>query len=150
MIVMKRSDSGKKNGGPGPILEAESRFLDALETLDVDEIMACWADSDDVTLVYPGTDLAIGPEDVRSAWESVRRNTSRLETVLEPVTAARAGSMGWTFLVGTLVSTHGDETLSVEVYVTNIYRLEAGEWKLVHHHATPAPHQPSYLEQRLN
>jgi ketosteroid isomerase-like protein len=62
----------------------------------------------------------------------------------------RLGDLGWTFLSGSMVSTHGDETLTVEVFVTNIYRREEDGWKLMHHHAAPGPHQPAYLEQRLN
>ncbi len=133
-----------------PVIDAESMFLGALEMLDVGRIMSCWSDSDQTTFIFPGVDMAKGEVAIRLAWEEIARYTSSLNTVLRPVSFMRLGDMGWTFLSGTIVSTHGDETLSVEVYITNVYRREAGGWKIVHHHTTPAPHQPSYLEQRLN
>jgi len=133
-----------------PIIDADTAFLSALETLDVKRIMDQCSDSDSVTMVFPGVDLARGPLAVRLAWSRVSEQTTRLKTVLKPVTAIRMGDLGYVFLDGTILSTHGDETLSVEVYVTNIYIRESGGWKVLHHHATPAPHQPSYLEQRLN
>jgi len=133
-----------------PVMIAETEFLGALESLDVSKILACWSDSDQTTLVFPGIETVAGPGAIREAWLHVVRNTSKLKAILRPITYMRLGDLGWTFLSGTMMTTHGDETLSVEVYVTNIYRREAGGWKLVHHHSTPAPHQPSYLEQRLN
>jgi ketosteroid isomerase-like protein len=133
-----------------PIVEAELVFLGALETLDVRRIMNCWSESDLSSMIFPGTEMARGVRGVRAAWESVAENTTKLKTVLKPIMVSRLGDIGWTFLGGTLVSTHGDETLSVEVYITNIYKREGEGWKLVHHHATPGPHQPSFLEQRMN
>lgn len=133
-----------------PIRQADEAFLTALETLDPEQITACFSASDDASLLFPGTDMAQGPKRIRSAWEEVARHTSFLRTMMKPLTLMRVGRMGWSFLSGSLVSTHGDETLTVEVYMTNIYRLESTGWKLLHHHSAPAPHQPSYLEQRLN
>jgi len=133
-----------------PIVEAELVFLGALETLNVRRIMNSWSESEHSSMIFPGTEMARGLRGIRAAWESVAENTTKLKAVLKPITVSRLGDMGWTFLGGTLVSSHGDETLSVEVYITNIYKREAEGWKLVHHHATPAPHQPSFLEQRMN
>jgi ketosteroid isomerase-like protein len=33
----------------------------------------------------------------------------------------------------------GGQSLTLEHRVTNVYRQEAGEWKIVHHHADPSP-----------
>jgi ketosteroid isomerase-like protein len=133
-----------------PVIEAESMFLGALETLNVGKILECWSESDQVSMIFPGIEVARGPESIKQAWGRITENTSSLKLILRPISFMRLGDLGWTFLGGTIMSTHGDETLSVEVYVTNIYRREAGGWKIVHHHSTPSPHQPSYLEQRLN
>ena len=133
-----------------PVIEADVNFLRALETLDVKTIMSCWSDFDRITMLFPGVELARGQEEVEEAWATVAKNTSRLNIVLHPLSVMRLGDLGWTFLSGSMVSTHGDETLTVEVFVTNIYRREEDGWKLMHHHAAPSPHQPAYLEQRLN
>lgn len=133
-----------------PVILVENDFINALESLNVSRIMECWSESDQAILIFPGIDVSRGIDAIRDSWEIVTRNTSQLKLLLTPISVMRSGDMGWTFLGGTLMSTHGDETLSIEVYVTNVYVREAGGWKIAHHHATPAPHQPSYLEQRLN
>jgi ketosteroid isomerase-like protein len=135
---------------PEPIKEADESFFEALETLDVEAIMECWAFDEPVSLLFPGVDMAVGRKLVEAQWEIVVKYTRELKAMMKPVSTLRKGDLAFSFLTGTIVTTHGDETLSVEVYVTNVYRLEEREWKLVHHHMTPAPHQPSFFEQRLN
>jgi ketosteroid isomerase-like protein len=133
-----------------PVIDADTMFLMAMETLDVNRIMSCWSESDKITMLFPGTEVSRGPEAIRQAWEKVARNTRKLKVMLHPISVTRLGDMGWTFLTGNIISTHGDETLTVEVYVTDVFRREEDGWKLCHHHSAPGPHQPSYLEQRLN
>ena len=133
-----------------PVVEADAKFLRTLETLDVKGIMHCWSDFERITMLFPGVELARGRQEIEKAWTKVAANTSRLNVMLQPISVMRLGDLGWTFLSGRMVSTHGDETLTVEVYITNIYRREEDGWKLLHHHAAPSPHQPAYLEQRLN
>ncbi len=147
---MPESDRNGQSVDPEPIEEADETFFEALETLDVEEIMDCWAVEGPVSLLFPGVEDAVGRQMVEAAWEMVALHTSELKTMLEAQVVMRRGELGYSFLSGRILSTHGDEALTVEVYVTNIYKLEEGEWKMVHHHTTPAPHQPSFFEQRLN
>jgi ketosteroid isomerase-like protein len=41
----------------------------------------------------------------------------------------------------------GDETVGIDWRVTNIYRREGGEWKMVHHHAEFSPALVEALER---
>ncbi|HDS31060.1 MAG TPA: hypothetical protein ENN67_08465 [Firmicutes bacterium] len=133
-----------------PIKEADADFFKVLESLDVEAIMECWAYEEPVSLLFPGVDIALERKMVEAQWEIVVNYTRELKTMLTHASVLRKGDMGFSFLTGRIMSTHGDETLTVEVYITNVYKLEEREWKLVHHHTTPAPHQPPFFEQRLN
>lgn len=133
-----------------PIVEADIRFLRALESLNAEKILSCWSTWNGTTLLFPGVDVARGWDSINEAWGTVSANTRHLNILLKPISIIRLGDFGFTFLSGSIISTHGDETLTVEVYMTNVYRREEDGWKLIHHHTSPAPHQPSYLEQRLN
>jgi len=133
-----------------PVIDAEVGFLGALESLNPQAIMRCWSDSDTSALVFPGIDVARGPMAISLAWVDIVENTSQLNVSLRPVSCIRRGDLAWTFLAGRLISTHGDETLSIEVYITNIWLREPDGWKLLHLNCCPAPHQPTWLEQRLN
>jgi len=133
-----------------PVIDADTHFFAALQTLNVEAIMSCWSESDEVTIIFPGIEMAKGPESVRLAIETITYHTSKLKAIMHPITVIRLGDIGWTFLGGTVVTTHGDETLSIEVYITNIYVRETDGWKIIHHHSTPGPSQPPYFEQRMN
>jgi ketosteroid isomerase-like protein len=40
----------------------------------------------------------------------------------------------------------GDETVGIDWRVTNIYRREEGEWKVVHHHTDVSPPLVKFLK----
>jgi ketosteroid isomerase-like protein len=133
-----------------PVVDADSGFLHTIETLNVARIMRCWSESDQTTMLFPGIEPVKGSGAIRKAWETVSEFTRQLRVMMRPITVMRLGDIGWTFLTGDLISTHGDETLTVEVFMTNVYRREEDGWKMIHHHCSPGPHQPSFIEQRLN
>jgi len=107
-----------------PVINAEAEFFNTLETLDVDKIMELWSDDDRVSIVFPGIDMAMGPISVRLAWSDIATHTSSLKADLEPFSYMRHGDLAWSFLAGRIISTHRDETLSIEVYITNFWRRE--------------------------
>jgi len=41
----------------------------------------------------------------------------------------------------------GDETVAIDWRVTNIYRREEGEWKIMHHHTDVSPALVEALER---
>ena len=45
-------------GGTADVIEAQ--FYDALQTGDIEKLMACWADEDDVVCVHPGGPRLVG------------------------------------------------------------------------------------------
>jgi len=107
------------NGDPGPMMEV-------------------WSHGSDVTSMDPPGGINVGWEEVRAGWEhweQAAQGMSEGQVWLDDlVVLPIADDVAYT--VGT---EHGQvNTIGVDWRVTNIYRREGGEWKVVHHHTDQA------------
>lgn len=118
--------------------DAEAAFYDALTKGDLDAMMAVWADDDDIYCVHPGGPHISGVAQVRESWRRILAGGQTLRFQLR----------GQQYLHSMMLSAHSIyEHISVAsetrtrnpVIATNIYlRTERG-WRMVAHHASPAP-----------
>lgn len=118
--------------------DAEAAFYDALTKSDLDAMMAVWADDDEIYCVHPGGARVSGVAQVRESWRQIFAGGQTLRFQLR----------GQQYLHSMMVSAHSVyEHLSVAgetrtrnpIISTNIYlRTERG-WRMVAHHASPAP-----------
>jgi ketosteroid isomerase-like protein len=81
-----------------------------------------------------------GWEEVRASWEQVAQAFSDGQVSIEDLVVVPLSED----VAYTLGSEHGqaklgDETVGINWRVTNIYRREEGEWKIVHHHTDVSP-----------
>ncbi|HEY8906164.1 MAG TPA: nuclear transport factor 2 family protein, partial [Rhodoferax sp.] len=51
--------------------ETEANFYEALQTGDIERLMACWADEDEVICIHPGSPRLVGLGAVRAAFDAV-------------------------------------------------------------------------------
>ena len=51
--------------------EVEAAFYNALQNGDLDKLMACWADEDDIVCVHPGGPRIVGPAAIRATFEAM-------------------------------------------------------------------------------
>ena len=51
--------------------ETESAFYEALQRGDIDLLMSCWADDDEIVCVHPGGPRLLGPAAIRAAFEAM-------------------------------------------------------------------------------
>ena len=49
--------------------EVEQAFYEAMQQADIGQLMACWAEEDEIVCVQPGGSRLIGPGSIRSAFE---------------------------------------------------------------------------------
>jgi uncharacterized protein (TIGR02246 family) len=127
---------------PPPVLapaspdEIEQQFYDALQSGDIDALMAVWADDDDIFCVHPGGPRVVGPAAIRAAFEGIFGNGSvnaqpeKVRRVQGPACAVHS--------VLEQVRVMTDEgPHSAWVIATNVYLQTARGWRLVAHHASP-------------
>ena len=121
---------------PGNADDIEAAFYDALQNGDIDKLMACWADEDDIVCVHPGGPRMLGPAAIRASFEAMFANGSIRAW---PERVRKIESLG--SCVHNLIERV--EVLTAEgqrqgwVIATNVYHKSAQGWRLVAHHASP-------------
>ncbi len=121
--------------------DAEAAFYEALEKSDLDAMMAVWADDDDIVCVHPGGARLAGVAQVRESWRQIFASGQTLRFRLRHQQSLN----GMTLVVHSAyeqISIAGEARARNPVITTNIYmRTETG-WRMVVHHASPAPASP--------
>ena len=116
--------------------ETESAFYEALQRGDIDLLMSCWADEDDIVCVHPGGPRLVGAAAIRAAFEAmfaggaVRAYPERTRKV-ESLGAAIHNVLERVDLVT------AEGTQRAWVVASNVYFKTAQGWRLVAHHASP-------------
>ena len=118
--------------------DAEAAFYEAFMKHDLDAMMAVWADDDEVYCVHPRGPRISGVAQVRESWRQI---FSSAQTVRFQVREQH-------LLQAMMVSVHNvyeqitmaDESRSRgSIVATNIYMRTDHGWRMMAHHASPAP-----------
>ena len=121
---------------PGSPDDTEHAFYEALQHADIDRLMACWVDEDDIVCVHPGGPRLVGHAAVRAAFETLFANCS-VKAVPEKVRRLDAGSCSVHSVVERIEVMGHDGPGSAWVVATNVYAKTAQGWRMVAHHASP-------------
>jgi ketosteroid isomerase-like protein len=118
--------------------DAEAAFYDAFTRGDLDAMMAVWADDDDIYCVHPGGARVSGVAEVRESWRQIFASGQTLRFRLRGQHCVH-GMMLAAHSVYEEITVDGETRPRSAVIATNLYlRTERG-WKMVAHHASPAP-----------
>ena len=124
------------------VRKASEQFYAALNRMangDVSSMADIWSHSAAVTTMHPIGGREVGWDEVRGPWAQVAELASGGQVKLSDQLIQVSGDMAYE--VGTEQGqfTLAGEQVSIKQRVTNIYRREAGGWKIVHHHADISP-----------
>jgi ketosteroid isomerase-like protein len=118
--------------------DAEAAFYEALTKSDLDAMMSVWADDDDIYCVHPNGARVSGVERVRESWRQIFSSGQNLRFQLREQQHVQ-GMMLSVHSVYEHVTVAGEQRPRAPVIATNVYvRTERG-WRMVAHHASPAP-----------
>ena len=127
--------------------EAEAAFYEAFEKADLEAMMAVWADDEDIVCVHPGGVRLSGMAQVREAWRQIFAGGQTLRFRLRQQQSLN----GMTLAVHSAyeqISVAGEAQARTPVIVTNIYMRTENGWRMVMHHASPAPASPDAEAKR--
>ena len=131
---MRKPKVSQANNGSADDIEAF--FYEALQGGDIEKLMACWADEDDIVCVHPGGPRLVGMAAIRAAFDAMFANGS-IRAHAEKVRKVEAmGSSVHSVLERIEVMTE-EGPVHAYVIATNVYHKTAQGWRMVAHHASP-------------
>lgn len=116
--------------------EVEAAFYQALQTGDLERLMACWADEDEIVCVHPGGGRLVGASQIRASFEAMFANGT-IAARPEQVHRVEMPGSRMHSLVERLDIFTPQGPAQACVIATNVYSLTAQGWRMVLHHASP-------------
>ena len=116
--------------------EVEAAFYDALQSGDIDKLMACWADEDEIVCIHPGGPRVVGAVAIRATFEAMFANGSIRAWPQEARKTQALASCVHNVLERVEVLGPSGPT-QAWVIATNVYHKTAQGWRMVAHHASP-------------
>ena len=123
--------------------DAENAFYEALERCDLEGMMAVWAEDEEIVCVHPAGARLTGQQQIRESWAQIFAAGPR----------ARVSISHQVAISGMMLAVHSvferfvipeakPEAQPVPIVATNVYLRTAAGWRMIVHHASPAPAQP--------
>jgi len=125
--------------------EAEQAFYEALEQGDLARLMQVWADDEDIVCVHPGGARLAGHAAVQESWQEILGAGPLSVRPLHTLTIQSMMSSVHTLVEQVTARTHGGIQVA-NCYATNVYHKGPAGWRLVLHHASPAPADAGLLD----
>ena len=116
--------------------EIETAFYEALQSGDIDKLMACWADEDDIVCVHPGGARLLGAGAIRAAFDMMFTNGSIQASAEKVHRIESLGASVHSVLERIEVLTDAGPRHAY-VIATNVYQKTPLGWRMVLHHASP-------------
>ncbi len=116
--------------------DTESAFYEALQKGDIEQLMACWAEEDDIVCVHPGGPRLLGAGAIRAAFEAMfahgtlRARPAQVHRVQALASAVHS-------VVEHVEVMLPDGPHEAVVQATNVYHKTPQGWRMVAHHASP-------------
>jgi ketosteroid isomerase-like protein len=132
------------------IRSASETFYSALNRMadgDGSEMSRAWSHSETVTAMHPIGGEQVGWDAVKGSFEGVAEIASGGHVEIADQEIHTGEDLAYELGTERGHMKMAGETVAIEQRVTNIYRREAGEWKLVHHHTDLSPAMLGILER---
>ena len=111
------------------VLAANEAFYRAFNTKDPAAMDAVWAQSADVGCIHPGWNVLRGREPVMESWRGILSNPAQPRIM--------TGGAAVTLLGDVALVLCRELVAGSPLAATNVFVLEEGAWKLVHHQSGP-------------
>jgi uncharacterized protein (TIGR02246 family) len=116
--------------------DAEAQFYEAMQTGDIERMMAIWADDDEVVCVHPGGERVIGPAAIRASFEAIfAQNAVPVQPEQVHRLLSQDAAIHHLAERVTVMTPQGQQT--AWALATNVYLKTPLGWRMVAHHASP-------------
>ena len=121
--------------------DIEAAFYEALQTGDIDKLMACWADEDEIVCVHPGGPRLVGGAAIRATFDAMFANGS-IRAWPERVRKVESLASVVHSVVERIEVMTPEGPREAHMIATNVYHRSVQGWRMVAHHVSPGtPHE---------
>jgi ketosteroid isomerase-like protein len=117
--------------------EVEAAFYEALQSADIEKLMSCWADDDDIVCIHPGGPRVVGASAIRTAFDAIFGHEGSIQVQAESIRRISAVSSAVHNVLERIEVMTSEGPVHAFVLATNVYHLTPKGWRLVVHHASP-------------
>ena len=101
-------------------------------------MMATWAEDEEIVCVHPGGTRLVGYDAVRAGWEQLFAGDTKLSFRLEQVVVIETVGLAMQSAIEH-ITLGTDGTPRGAAICTNVFLRTPSGWRMVMHHASPAP-----------
>lgn len=117
--------------------EVESTFYEALQSGDVERLMSCWAEEDDIVCVHPGGPRVVGTGAIRNAFEAIFAQGGGIQAKPEHIRRVDSLASAVHSVLERVDVLTAEGPVQAYVIATNVYHKTPQGWRMVMHHASP-------------
>jgi ketosteroid isomerase-like protein len=117
--------------------DIETAFYEALQAGDVEKLMACWADEDDIVCIHPGGPRLVGAGAIRAAFDTMFGHGGSIQAKPEHIRRVDSLASAVHHVLEKVEVLTQSGPVQAYVLATNVYHKAAQGWRLVVHHASP-------------
>ena len=122
--------------------DAQNAFYEALERCDLEAMMAVWSEDEDIVCVHPTGQRLAGQAQVREVWRQMFAGGPNMRVRITQQVVI-AGVMIEAHSVHENITVSGEQRPRTPIVATNVYLRTAAGWRIIVHHASPAPVEPA-------
>jgi uncharacterized protein (TIGR02246 family) len=116
--------------------DVEQAFYEALQRADLQALMACWAEEDEIVCIHPGGPRLIGAGAIRAAFEALF-SRGAVQVSVQSVHRIHSLASAVHHLVERVDVPGARGAQKAWVIATNVFHKTPQGWRLVAHHASP-------------
>ncbi len=117
--------------------EIEAAFYEALQAGDLEKLMACWADEDDIVCIHPGGPRLVGAGAIRAAFDAMFAHGGSIQAKPEHIRRVDSLASAVHSILERVEILSPEGPMQATVLATNVYHKTAQGWRMVVHHTSP-------------
>ena len=119
------------------VLAANADFYEALERLDLGDILAAWDSEGPVSCAHPGGGWLHGWAAVEESWTAIVTNTEYIEFQIDDAQVRVEDPVAWVTCTERVTSSTPAGKVEGRMAALNLFVLTRSGWRLRLHHASP-------------
>jgi len=113
------------------VLEANREFYAAFSRGDFEAMSRLWAEQAPSACLHPGMNVITGRRAILDTWRQILTQMSGVEM------SCRSARVHWLGNVALVTCLEANGKRPAHLAATNVFLLEGGRWRMVHHQAGP-------------